>query len=315
MPDGTLVSPTSSSFRLALSEYLLTLESEYKSKNTMAIYGYAIERLHRFVGDLAPADIDTAVLRRFLLHLQKEGLSATTQKDYLRAIKTWLRWLAAEGGYGVAEDAGLRAKAPRVVQDQIKPLADAELKALVDACEKTSWRGMRLRTILAVLLDTGVRASEICGLRLRDLDLDRSTIFVLAVSDKSKKGRTIGLGRKCRLALGRWWTRQRCRTSMDQSPDSLLFPGVEGEPMTPNSLLKLVARLGVRAQVADVHPHRFRHTFAILSLRSGMNPYTLMHTLGHKDLTMVKRYMLIVDSDVSADKIARSPLDSLKLNF
>ncbi len=315
MPDGTLVSPSSSPFRLALDEYLITLESEYKSKNTIAIYGYAIERLHRFVGDLAPAAIDTAVLRRFLLHLQKEGLSATTQKDYLRAIKTWLRWLAAEGGYGVTEDAGARAKAPRVVKDAITPLTDEELQCLIDGCEKNSWRGQRLRTIQAVLLDTGIRASELCGLRLRDLDLDHSTIYVLAESDKTKKGRTIGLGRKCRLALGRWWTRQRCRSSMDQDPDAPLFPGNAGEPMTPNSLLKLVSRLAKRANVEDVYPHRYRHTFSILALRSGMNPYTLMHTLGHKDLTMVKRYMAIVDSDVSADKIARSPLDGMKLKF
>ncbi len=313
MPDGTLVRPFSSPFRLARDEYILTLEVENKSKNTIAIYGYAIDRLHRFVGDLAPAAIDTAVLRRFLRHLQQEGLSTTTQKDYLRAIKTWLRWLAAEGGYGVADDAGARAKAPRAVLEPIKPFTEAELKALIDACEKDSWRGMRQRAILALLLDTGMRASELCGVRLRDLD--RCTVDILAVNDKTRKGRTIGLGRKGRLALGRWWTRQRCRVSMDQSPDSPLFPGADGEPMTPNSLLKLVSRLGDRAGVAGVHPHRFRHTFAILSLRAGMNPYTLMHTLGHTDLTMVKRYMAIVDSDVSADKAARSPLDRLKLTF
>ena len=315
MPDGTLVRPFSSPFRRARDEYLLTLAVENKSKNTIAIYGYAIDRLYRFVGELAPAAIDTAVLRRFLRHLQQEGLATTTQKDYLRAIKTWLRWLAAEGDYGVAEDAGARAKAPRVVQEQIQPFTEAELRALVDACEKASWRGMRLRAILALLLDTGMRASELCGLRLCDLDLDRSTVLVLAAHDKTRKGRTIGLGRKGRLALGRWWTRQRSRVSMDQSPQSPLFPGVEGEPMTPNSLLKLVKRLGARAGVADVHPHRFRHTFAILALRAGMNPYTLMHTLGHTDLTMVKKYMAIVDSDVSADKAARSPLDGLKVTF
>jgi len=175
-PKSSLVSPSSSPFRAARDEYILTLEVENKSKNTLAIYGYAIDRLHRFTGDVAPVSIDTALLRRFLRQLQQEGLSSTTQRDYLRAVKTWLRWLAAEGGYGVAEDVGARAKAPRVIQDAIKPLTDKELQCLVDGCEKNSWRGQRLRAIQAVLLDTGIRASELCGLRLRDLDLDRGTI-------------------------------------------------------------------------------------------------------------------------------------------
>lgn len=59
-------------------------------------------------------------------------------------------------------------------------------------------------------------------------------------------------------------------------------------------------------------PPPLRHTFAILALRGGMNPFTLMHTLGHTDLTMTRRYMAIADSDVSADKRATSPLDQLK---
>ena len=203
MPNGSLVQPFPSRFRAARDEYLLTLEVEHKSPNTVAIYGYAIDRLARFAGDVEPAAIDTALLRRFLRQLQEEGLSATTQKDYLRAIKTWLRWLANEGGWGVEADAGARARAPRVVKDPIQPFTEEELGRLAAACEPGHWRGQRQRAIMALLLDTGVRASELCGLRLQDVDLERGEIVVRAETDKTRKGRTISLGRRGRLELVR----------------------------------------------------------------------------------------------------------------
>ena len=63
------------------------------------------------------------------------------------------------------------------------------------------------------------------------------------------------------------------------------------------------------------HPHKFRHTFAILARRAGMNPFVPMHTLGHRDLTMTKSYMQIVDADVRDEKRAKSPLDQLKVKL
>ena len=140
MPCGSLLR-SFSAFRAALDDYLLTLEQEGKAPATVAIYRYAIERLRRFAGEVDPQRIDTALLRRFLRSLQDEGLSATTQADYLRAIKTWLRWLAAEDGYGVAPDAGARARPPRIVKDQIRPFSEEEIARLFAACDPARWHG------------------------------------------------------------------------------------------------------------------------------------------------------------------------------
>lgn len=142
------------------------------------------------------------------------------------AIKTWLRWLHAEGGYDVAADAGARAKAPRTVKDPIAPFTADEIARLFGACEPGTWRGQRQRAIVAALLDTGVRASELCGLRLADLDLDHWSVVVRAATDKTRKGRTIALGKRARLELGRWWVRQRGRGTMDQRPESAFFLGL-----------------------------------------------------------------------------------------
>lgn len=312
MHHNTLLRPFSP-YRAAMDEYLLTLESEGKAPATIAAYRLALRRLQGIAGEVEPAELDAGALRRFLRHLQQEGLSATTQADYLRAIKTWLRWLHDEGGYGVDLQSVLRVRPPRIVSEPVLPFTEAEIGLLVVACGSRGWLSQRTRTIVALLLDTGVRASELCGLRLTDVDLEHGQIVVRAATDKTRKGRTIALGRRARLEMGRWYSTKRRHET--QLPDSAWFLGKDGQAPTRNALFLLLQRLGQRAGVSGVHPHRFRHTFAILALRSGMSPFAVMQSLGHTDLSMTKRYMRLVDADVSIEKRAKSPLDRLKVRF
>lgn len=303
-----------SAFAAARDEYLLTLEAEGRSPRTVDKYRTAIARLERFAGEIDPAAIDTALLRRWLGQLRADALSTTTQHDYLEWIKTWLRWLAEEGGYGVQAASFARAKPPRAVVDPIVPLAEAEIAKLFAACSNRTMRGQRIRAMLAVLLDTGLRAGELRGLRLCDVDLATGEIVILPETDKTRKGRTIALGRRAKLELGRYWSRFRVGRGLDDEPTAPLFIGeTTGRPLKHSALQLILKRLAKRAGVADVHPHRFRHTFAIMALRGGMNPFALMHTLGHRDLAMTKKYMAIIDSDVRDQKRATSPLDKLKL--
>jgi integrase/recombinase XerD len=302
-----------SPFQAARDDYLLVLEQENRAPATVEKYRHAIERLRRFAGEVDPATIDAALLRRWLVQLRQEGLAESTQTYYLNWIKSWLRWLADEGGYGVDLRATARAKAPRAIEEPIVPFSEAEVARLMAVGRSNTFRGQRLRTIVAIFLDTGIRFSELRGLRLRDMDLAQAEITVIPTTDKTRKGRTIGLGRRAKLELSRWWMRYRNSERFDCTPDAPLFIMESGELYKRRALQDLIERLGERAKVPHTHPHRFRHTFAILSLRHGMNPFVLMHTLGHRDMTMTKRYLAIVDSDVRDAKRASSPLDKLKL--
>jgi integrase/recombinase XerD len=299
-------------FAAARDDYLLVLEQENRAPATIEKYRHAIARLARFAGEVDPATIDAALLRRWVVHLRQEGLAASTQRDYLNWVKTWLRWLAAEGGYGVSTEATVRAKPPRVVEEPLVPFSEAEIARLMTIGQAHTFRGQRLRAIVATFLDTGMRFSELRGLRLCDLDLNAGEITILPSTDKTRKGRTIGLGRRAKLELSRWWIRYRYVDVFDRSPTAPLFIMESGEAYKRRVLQDLIDRLGERARVPDCHPHRFRHTFAILGLRHGMNPFVLMHTLGHRDMTMTKRYLAIVDSDVREQKRATSPLDKIK---
>lgn len=301
-----------SPFVAAREDYLLAIELEGRSPRTVEKYRRAIDRFGGLMGEPDPAAVDAATLRRFLKALADAGRATSTRATYLVAVKTWLAWLADEGGYGVDLRAIARVKGPRVVRDPIVPFTEAECARLLAAGKPGSFRGHRLRAIVATLLDTGVRQGELLGLRLGDLDLEAGEIRIRPETDKTRKGRTIALGKRARLELSRYWSRHRYREPFDLSPDSALFVKHDGGGITRTGLQLMLIRLGARANVPHVHPHRFRHTFAILSLRAGMDPYVLQASLGHRDMAMTARYVHLTNQDVREAKRAKSPLDRLK---
>lgn len=301
----------------AIDDFLLEGESKRLAPKTLRGYQSALDRLQQFscsggqTGDLTPAEIDVAFLRRWQRQLIADGLSATSQATYLRRVKTWLRWLADEGGYGVDRTVCERVKAPRLDTEQPHPFSEQEIVALFAACNLRGWLGMRSRAIIAVLLDTGVRASELCGLRLQDVDLTTGTIVVRATTSKSRREREIALGRRAKQEVTRWWFRKRAL--LDRRPESPFFCGRTERALTQTALTHLIAALGRKAGVARAHPHRFRHTCALTAIRAGMNPLTVMHLLGHTSFTMTQRYIRLANADVSVEKRLKSPLDQLKL--
>lgn len=299
--------------RAAIGDYLGALESEGKSAKTLRNYGDVLGRFRAFAGAVAPEAIDAALLRRWLRALAEEGLTGTTQHTYLTRVKSWLRWLEAEECYGVDAAFLRRVKPPRLDTEQPDPFTDEEVERLLRACAPSTWTGQRLRAIIALLLDTAIRESELCGLRLADVDLERGEITVRAETSKSRRTRSITLGARAKRELGRWWRQKRSK--WDPRPDAAWFLGWNERPIQPRTLHRLLTRHGDRAGVPHAHPHRFRHTAAIWAIRAGMNPLAVMHMLGHTDLAMTKRYIKLANADVSAEKRAKSPLDHYKGRF
>lgn len=299
----------------AIDDYLLALESEGRSPATLRYYGCALRRLARHAGPITPAQITPVVLRAWLKGLADDGLAVRSQRDYLSAAKTFVGWLAEEEVYGVGQQQQQqcrgRVKPPPEVVEQIVPFTTEQARALLQGCNPRGWMGLRTRTIIALLLDTGLRASELCGLAVGDVDLDRREIHVRAETSKVRRGRTISLGRDAKREMGRWWANKR--RLWDVAPDTAWFLGNNERPMTPRTLHRLLTRHGEHVGVPDAHPHRFRHTFAVNCLRAGLTAFVLMRLLGHTDIAMTQRYVNFLQGDVSAEKRAHSPLDFLKL--
>jgi integrase/recombinase XerD len=149
----------------------------------------------------------------------------------------------------------------------------------------------RDRAILHLLIDTGMRASELCGLELRHVDLRNGAVTVFG---KGSKERSLPIGPRTKAALSKHILENRANARLNEP----VFLTREGEPMDRHTLLKMVYRLAEVAGVQDAHPHRFRHTFAIQYLRNGGNERTLQDVLGHESLEMLRTYTRIAQVDM-----------------
>lgn len=209
---------------------------------------------------------------------------------------------------------------PRPEKPAISPYTQDDLKRLLAACditksysragqritERTRGTALRDRCLLLVLLDTGVRASELCGLRIIDADLRNQRI---TVTGKGSKTRIIPLGPSSAKCLFRYITAERKDAAVNQP----LFLAANDRPLNRDALIKVLARLGERAGVTDVHPHRFRHTFAVLFLRNGGNTRALQDLLGHETLEMIKVYTRLADADLAIAHRQASPVENWRL--
>jgi site-specific recombinase XerD len=159
--------------------------------------------------------------------------------------------------------------------------------------------GARNRAVILLLLDCGLRISELCSLRIRDYRSGRIYIEL----GKGGKGRSCPVSPLTVQAIDEYLQGRE-----SWSPDAPLFITNRGKPMDRHNFRNVLWRLGRRLEITKVHPHRFRHTFAITFLRNGGNIYTLQRILGHSTLEMVQRYLHIAQADIDADHARASPV-------
>jgi site-specific recombinase XerD len=213
----------------------------------------------------------------------------------LSALWTW----AVEDGL---TDQHILRQVPRPKPEKraINPFSEEDIRALLAACERsTSYTrpgkrksdharptALRDRAIILTLVDTGIRAEELCGLTINQVDLKNRRITVMG---KGSKKRVLPIGPTTAKAIWRHLAKDR----HEDRTNAQLFMTRNGESFTRQTLL-LLRSFGKRAGVANVHPHRFRHRFAISFLRNGGNAYALQMALGHSTMEMVKTYLAIV---------------------
>lgn len=201
-------------------------------------------------------------------------------------------------------------KPPRVPKDQIQPFSPDQVQALLDAARR-SQQPERNRALLWVLLDSGLRISELCSLQIADVEGETGEI---TITGKGGKRRRVYLGREARVR--RRYLEAERRAADRNEPLFLAEGGTRtGEAMTRSGITQLIRKLGRAAGVQGVRcsPHTFRHTFAIEFLRGGGNVYEMQVLMGHESLEILRRYVLITQADAEAAHRRASPGDRLKL--
>jgi site-specific recombinase XerD len=315
----------------AVAGFTLELEARRLSPHTLEDYGRSLRRLQEFLGDPVFAEITADDIRRFMAALQspqpQHGAAQVapivlSNKSLLNAhtgLGALWTWAVKEG---VAARHVVRDVArPKPEEPAIIPFTEDDLKRLLAACERTAGYvrpGKRLtdnkrrtvlrdRAIVLLLLDTGIRASELADMAVRDVDVRNRRI---TVTGKGRKSRALPISPETAKALWKYLTTER---ATDRMHDPLFVAVDTGEGMTRITLLTFLKRLGARAGVANCHPHRFRHTFAVMYLRNGGNAFELQMALGHTSLGATQTYMHLAQADLEKKHQEASPVAAWRL--
>lgn len=271
----------------AIEGFLLACRARRLSEHTLTDYSRTLTRFLAHVGDSPIADIRPEQINAFLV---AQPFSEKTLLNYhigLSALWTW----AVKNEYTPKHIMRLVEK-PKPQKMVVEPFSEIEVRALMTGIRRNTDRD---RAIILLLLDTGMRASEMCGIELANIDLTTNKVKVLG---KGNKERLMPFSARTASALFKHINN---------------LEGGKPFPFNRTSLAHLLQLIGRRAGVNKCHPHRFRHTFAINYIRNGGDPYTLQDILGHSQMEMVRRYLAIAQIDLESAHKRASPVENWKL--
>jgi len=228
-------------------------------------------------------------------------LSLATVERYKVALQSFYHWLLDEGF--VEFNPMSKVKIAKPDRKLVQSLSPQQMSQLLSSFDGRGIEDYRNKAIVMVLLDTGLRCSELTNLKLQDVDTKRGIIKVMG---KGRRERLARVGLKTQKALWHYVVRRG-----DSSCD-YLWLNQRGERLTRYGTEQMLCKLG-RKLGFRLYPHLLRHSFAITFLRNGANTFEVQYALGHSSLEMTRRYCssLSFDDVYNRHQFA-SPIDNLK---
>jgi len=253
---------------------------------------YAVERLGKSPSELKLEDLDTSFIGDFLDYLETtRANSARTRNARLAAIRSFFRYVALqEPACLLLCQRILAMPAKRYQRKPVEFLNREEIEALLAAPDLTTWIGRRDRTLLAVVIQTGLRLSELINLQPKDLSL--GTGAHVRCKGKGRKHRSVPLSREVVRVLKTWLL------ELDALPEAPLFPSNRGRSLSPDAVQYLIAKYAAVAQKdcrslknKRVSPHVLRHTAAMELLQHGVDITVIALWLGHESVETTQMYL------------------------
>jgi len=279
-------------FSLLISDFLDYIRTEKGlSPNTIEAYGRDIET---FASTLKIKDwkqVTGEEILYFLSFLHQKKYSSSSICRMLIAVKVFFRFLKAEKE--IDRDLGRYFDTPKMWQLIPEVLTVAEVDRLLAQPKEEDFIGSRDKAILELLYATGIRVSELCGLKISDVN-DQ---FV-KVRGKGKKERVVPVGKQAIEAIDRYLTRFRTEVTEDHAP---LFLSQRGGPIDRITVWNRIKAYAVSAKILkSVSPHTLRHSFATHLLENGADLRLIQDMLGHEDIGTTDRYTHVAGDRLQA---------------
>lgn len=277
----------------ALSEYLVALCQMGRSAATVKQYRWHLVRLVDWLGSHEVEElqgISRSLLRRWGAEC-RDGWGPATCRQAVCAARSFCGWCRAEGW--TVEDPSRALALPRVPNRVQRTLTVDEVVALLRACDCGAVIGRRDAAIVSLLVDSGLRSSELCRLRVADLDVEGGRLVVAVKGGDEKMGY---FGSRTADRLRSWLEVRDARLGV-----GAVFVAVggryPGRGLTSHGLRVVLRRIGARAGVAGVSPHVLRRSFATLLTEGGASTRAVQVLGRWSNIQMVERYTLAVSSD------------------
>jgi integrase/recombinase XerC len=266
-----------------LDHWLDRLANErHASPHTVAGYRRDLAKLLRFMQarQLISFDaLDTNLMRTFVANEHRAGLAPKSLQRLLSSCRSLFRQLNREGR--LAGDPLLGVRGPKVRRKLPQVLDVDEAGALVET-DSGGKLAVRDRAMLELFYSSGLRLSELCGLRWLDLNLEEGEVRVLG---KGSKTRIVPVGRHAIAAL------RALGAEQGMSADDPVFRGRGGAPINPRTIQLRMNTLALQQGIPKhIHPHLLRHTFASHMLESSGDLRAVQELLGHADIATTQIY-------------------------
>lgn len=268
---------------------------------------FATSRLHKPPSRLAVEELDAAFVLEFLDHLEHgRGNCARARNARLAAIRGFFHHVAlTEPAHALLCQRVLAIPSKRFERGPVEFLTPDEINALIAAPDKATWVGRRDRTLLLVAIQTGLRVSELIGLRRDSVVLGKGAH--VRCQGKGRKTRCTPLRPDVAAVLNSWLREQN-----DLDPHRPVFPSSRGGPLSRDGVERLLEKHVVAARGAcktlagkNITPHTLRHTAAMELLRSGVDRSVIALWLGHESMETTQVY-LHADMRLKEEALART---------
>lgn len=302
-------------FLTALEGYWLARRRDF-SPHTILDYSLTFKRFAKHIGSQPLGEIRAQDIHKFLDRTKaRYKLGDKTMANIWTALSSFWTW--AEEELRIAHPMRGVVKLPEYRRAPIEAYTKAEVLAMLAASKQSArWRtktgrlvsskrptALRDYTIMVVLLDTGIRAAELCDLTVRDYEDKTGRITIQ--HGKGNKKRTVYVGQTARKYLWRYMVGREGAKANDP-----LFINRNGGAISPSELLHMIVATAQRGGVSHANVHKFRHTFAINFLRNGGNVLELQRLLGHEKMETLRIYVLLAQSDLENAHAIASPADN-----
>lgn len=299
----------------SLDLFLTAKRGELVSEKTISYYEHWTKDFFRYaVTEKGAYDWDSIKpehIQAYLSMLSTERkVRSATVHDAYRAIKALNRWLFKQNYIPACVID--KVKAPK--QEKVIPrtFTIKEIQAMYAACNKHSFAGVRDRTMLTLLLSSGIRKSELAGILSEEVDMEQNFIKVFG---KGNKERIIPLAHKAKQALLEYEKLKACHVFPIRS--KYYFVNNKGARLNNSAMTSIFKRIKDRSgiQGAKVSCHTWRHTFAKSYLLNGGDVFSLQRLLGHSDLSTTKRYLNLNTKEIQTQYDKFNPLDNMDWVF